>query len=171
MVKWNIDKAKRAFVSEEIDPIAQKLDVAYQPGHNHASVVASKNADGKWLVSLKKFSKDRFINAGPLKPNNDQLIDITQNEIRVDHEGPACAEPHDMEIIHRSVINPIIVYKRDDPMWEETRRWAATLERPALQPRQIRGERRRRGDRLPDEYERHREPEPWLQHCTPGGSP
>ena len=109
IVKWNIAKAIEIYQKPgDATAVLDRLDVHYQVGHTMASMAETKEADGNYLISLNKISKDRFLNVGPLKPENDQLIDISGKKMVLIKDESAYIEPHDVIIVRRDIIEPIV---------------------------------------------------------------
>lgn len=120
VVKWNVEDAIRAYNGEEVNYIRDRIDVHYNIGHIKASLACSRDVDGKYLSALCKFSKDRFLPVGPMHAENDQLIDISGEQMKLIHDGPTYAEPHDALMIRADQLNPKAIYDRNDPYFAET---------------------------------------------------
>ncbi len=91
--------------------LLEKIDVHYNVGHIAAAEGDTKSPDGKYLVSLNKWSLDRFNNVGPLLPQNFQLIDISGEHMqRLDDMPIGIGEPHYAQIIKADKLKPFTVY-------------------------------------------------------------
>ncbi|MDY7107892.1 MAG: cupredoxin domain-containing protein, partial [Planctomycetota bacterium] len=69
--------------------------------------------DGRYLVSMNKWSIDRFFPPGPLLPQNFQLIDIdnTGDNMQLLYDMPiGIGEPHYAQIIRADKLDPWEIY-------------------------------------------------------------
>ena len=115
IVKWNVEAAIKSFKGDKTaQPVVDRLDVQYQPGHGFTSMGETKDADGKYFLSDNKFSKDRFLPVGPLHPETGQLIDISGDKMVLVHDHSLYSEPHDSIIIPRNLIRTRQVYDLDE---------------------------------------------------------
>ena len=114
-VKWNVDQAIAQFKGDKAAKvIVEKIDVHYQPGHNYSSMGETRQADGKYLNSGNKFSKDRFLPVGPLHVETEQLIDISGSTMKLVADHTAYSEPHDGIIVKRDVVKTRQIYNMSD---------------------------------------------------------
>ncbi|MFC4541175.1 TAT-dependent nitrous-oxide reductase [Halosolutus amylolyticus] len=115
VVKWDIEDAVEADLGSE-EPVIEKIDVHYNPGHLIAAESYTADPQGDWLVSLNKLSKDRFLPVGPMHPENDQLIYIGDDDagMKLVKDTPSYAEPHDASIVSADKLDPATVYDPED---------------------------------------------------------
>jgi len=89
------------------------IPVQYNVGHIASAEGDTVSPNGGFLVALNKWSVDRFLNTGPLLPQNLQLIDITQPgaTMQVLYDMPiGSGEPHYAQIIASDKLHPWEVY-------------------------------------------------------------
>lgn len=93
--------------------LQETVPVQYNVGHIAVAEGDTVSPAGDYLVSLNKWSIDRFLNTGPLLPQNLQLVDISDDvdDMRVIYDMPmGSGEPHYAQIIRADRLNTWEVY-------------------------------------------------------------
>ena len=93
--------------------LIETIPVQYNVGHIAVAGGDTVSPEGNYLVSLNKWSVDRFLNTGPLLPQNLQLIDISPEHAQMQllYDMPmGSGEPHYAQIIRADQLHPWEVY-------------------------------------------------------------
>jgi len=102
VARWSIKDLK----------VIEKLPLQYNVGHLCIPHSHTVHPTGDYLVALDKWSIDRFKNVGPLLPQNEQLIDISGDHMRLLYNMPlGMGEPHYAVAIRSDLIKAESVYK------------------------------------------------------------
>jgi nitrous-oxide reductase len=84
--------------------VVDRIPVHYSVGHLMIPGGDSRQPWGKYLVSLNKITKDRFLPTGPELAQSAQLIDISGDRMRLLLDFPTMGEPHYAQGLPASVI-------------------------------------------------------------------
>lgn len=113
VARWTLGGPYQEKHSEPAWSLVTKIPVHYNVGHIAAAEGDTVSPDGKYLVSLNKWSVDRFLTVGPLLPQNFQLIDIDQpgEKMQLLYDMPiGVGEPHYAQIIKADKLKAWEVY-------------------------------------------------------------
>ncbi|HEX7011079.1 MAG TPA: cupredoxin domain-containing protein, partial [Phycisphaeraceae bacterium] len=113
VARWTLGGAYASLHPEPAWTVAGKTSIHYNVGHIAAAEGDTVSPDGKYLISLNKWSVDRFFPTGPLLPQNFQLIDISATGDRMPllYDMPfGVGEPHYAQIVKADKIKPWTVY-------------------------------------------------------------
>ncbi|MCB0002577.1 MAG: Sec-dependent nitrous-oxide reductase [Anaerolineae bacterium] len=104
--------------------VLNKVPVQYNIGHLVAAEGDTVSPDGKYLIALNKWAVDRFTPVGPLLPQNEQLIDISGDAMKVIYDMPmGVGEPHYAQMIKADKIHAINTYPEvgwDPISWQKS---------------------------------------------------
>ena len=113
VARWTLGPDAKYQAPERPWRLIQQLPVHYNIGHLVAAEGDTVEPDGKYLVALNKWAVDRFLNVGPLLPQNLQLVDISQEAdgMGLLYDMPlGIGEPHYAQIIKADKLNAWEVY-------------------------------------------------------------
>ena len=113
VARWTLGPDAKYKAPERPWRLLQQLPVHYNIGHLVTAEGDTVDPDGKYLVSLNKWAVDRFLNVGPLLPQNLQLVDISQegDGMGLLYDMPlGIGEPHYAQIIKADKLEAWEVY-------------------------------------------------------------
>ena len=94
--------------------VVDKTPMSYSIGHLTAAEGDTVNPDGKYLVGLNKLSHGRHLSVGPSQPEALQLVDISDEKMKLLADAFTEPEPHYAQIVKADKIKPIEVYPKEE---------------------------------------------------------
>ena len=94
--------------------VVDKAPMSYSIGHLSAAEGDTVSPDGKYLVGLNKLSHGRHLSVGPSQPESSQLVDISEEKMKLIYDAFTEPEPHYAQIIKADKVKPIEVYPKEE---------------------------------------------------------
>ena len=94
--------------------VVDKVPMSYSIGHLCAAEGDTVSPDGKYLVGLNKLSHGRHLNVGPSQPESSQLVDISEEKMKLLYDAFTEPEPHYAQMIKADKLHPIEVYPKEE---------------------------------------------------------
>jgi nitrous-oxide reductase len=94
--------------------VIDKVPMSYAIGHLAAAEGDTVSPDGKYLVGLNKLSAGRHLNVGPSQPESSQLVDISEEKMKLIYDAFTEPEPHYAQIIKADKLHPIEFYPKEE---------------------------------------------------------
>lgn len=113
VARWSLGGEYAKLHDEQPWKLVTKTSVQYNIGHLCAAEGDTVSPDGRFLISMSKWSVDRYLPTGPLLPQNFQLLDIGApgTAMPVLYDMPVgVGEPHYCQMIKADKLKTWTVY-------------------------------------------------------------
>jgi nitrous-oxide reductase len=94
--------------------VVDKVPMSYSIGHLTAAEGDTVHPQGKYLVGLNKLSHGRHLSVGPSQPESSQLVDISEEKMKLLSDTFTEPEPHYAQMIKADKLHPIEVYPKEE---------------------------------------------------------
>ena len=94
--------------------VVDKIPMSYSIGHLTAAEGDTVTPDGKYLVGLNKLSHGRHLSVGPSQPESSQLVDISEEKMKLLYDAFTEPEPHYAQMVKADKLHPIEVYPKEE---------------------------------------------------------